>query len=345
LEVQVAERIIRFVPGVEMVRFAKSGSDATSAAVRAARAMTGRDHVLFSGYHGWQDWHIGATSRGAGVPTAVRSLTHGFAFNDLASLDSALEEAGAPVAAIILEPAGAREPESGFLEAVRERADARGALLIFDEILTGFRLAKGGAQERYGVRADFVCFAKALANGMPLSAVAGAARHMTVFEDDVFFSGTHGGEVLSLAAARATLDVLQDDAVHPHLWSLGADLMDRIKAAADAHGISDQLHVQGAAPMSNVVVDEPADSGDERPAFSLLQQELAKRGVLFNGSNFICVEHSSSHIEEIAAAYDEAIAVLARCWPDGLDQALEGPPVRRVFRPVLGSRAAAQQLA
>ena len=330
LEVEVAEAIVEVVPGVEMVRFAKTGSDVTSAAIRAARALTGRDRVAFCGYHGWQDWHIGATSRNAGVPEAVRSLTHEFSFNDLSSLDRILEKHPRQVAAIVLEPAGAQEPEPEFLPGLRERADAVGALLVFDEIITGFRLAMGGAQERYDVCADLVCFGKALANGMPLSAVVGPERHMRVFEHDVFFSGTHGGEVLSLAAAQATLDVLANEPVHEGLWRRGAALADSIRGAAARHGLSDVVRVTGPAPRTVVSVGEP--EGERLPARSLLQQELARRGVLFNGSNFICHAHTDDHVAEISSAYDEAIRVLADAWPAGLDEALEGPALPPVFR-------------
>ena len=330
LEVEVAEAIVDVVPDVEMVRFAKSGSDVTTAAVRAARALTSRDHVAFCGYHGWQDWHIGATSRNQGVPATVRGLTHEFTFNDLSSLEAILAQHPDQVAAIVLEPAGAEEPEPGFLEGLRERADASGALLVFDEIITGFRLAPGGAQERYGVRADLVCFGKALANGMPLSAVAGPERHMRVFEHEVFFSGTHGGEVLSLAAAQATLDVLASEPVHESLWRRGTELADRIRTATERHGMSDVVRVTGAAPRTVVSVAEP--DGERLPARTLVQQELAKRGVLFNGSNFICHAHTDEHIAEIALAYDEAIQVLADAWPGGLYEALEGPALPPVFR-------------
>lgn len=333
LEVEVAERIARHVPGAEMVRFMKSGSDATSAAIRVARAVTGREHVLAGGYHGWHDWFIGSTPRDAGVPRAVRDLTHPFAPNDLASLDAAAQAADGAgnVAAIILEPAGLHEPERGYLEAVRERADRWGAVLVFDEIITGFRLAMGGAQERYGVTADLVCFGKALANGMPLSAVAGPERLMRTFESPTFVSGTHGGETLSLAACRATLDVLESEPVHEGLWCKGERLMAIINESAGRHGVADVLRATGAAPRFIVTVDEPRPEGG-LAAYTLLQQELVLRGVLFSGSNFMCHALDDEQVEEVGAAYDEAIAVLAGVWPDGLEVALQGPPVPEVFR-------------
>jgi glutamate-1-semialdehyde 2,1-aminomutase/spore coat polysaccharide biosynthesis protein SpsF len=331
LETVVAEKIVSLVPGAEMVRFAKSGSDATSAAVRAARAITGRDRIAFSGYHGWHDWHIGATSRPRGVPAAVRELSHAFSFNDLDSLDAVLDEHRGEVAAIVLEPAGVHQPTEAFLAGLRERAGTTGALLIFDEVVTGFRLAPGGAQERYGVAADLVCFGKALSNGMPLSAVAGPERFMRVFEEDVFFSGTHGGEVLSLAACAATLRVMEEEDVHSGLWRRGEMLMSAINASARRHGLDDVVMATGAAPRSVVSIAEP-DPESGLLARTFVQQEMAKRSVLFNGSNFICHMHTDGDIEHIAAAYDEVLESLANQWPDGLSEALEGPLLAPVFR-------------
>jgi glutamate-1-semialdehyde 2,1-aminomutase/spore coat polysaccharide biosynthesis protein SpsF len=331
LEVELAETIVAVVPGAEMVRFGKTGSDATAAAVRAARAITGRDRVAFCGYHGWQDWHIGATSQRLGVPEAVRALTTPFAFNDLDTLDAALAAHPGEYAAVILEPAAVEEPAAGFLEGVRDRAHAAGALLVFDEVVTGFRLALGGAQERYGVVADLATCGKALANGMPLSAIIGSAAHMSIF-DDVFFSTTHGGETLSLAAALATLEVLREDGAHEALWRRGERLMRAITESASRHGLADVVRVTGAAPRSVVQVGEPEP--DRLVARTLLQQELAKRGVLFNGSNFICLAHTDDQIDEIAHAYDESFAVLAARWPDEIEGALEGPVLEPVFRRV-----------
>lgn len=330
LETEVAERIVAAVPSAEMVRFGKTGSDATTAAIRAARAITGREHVAFCGYHGWHDWHIGATSKWAGVPAAVRALTHEFEFGDLASLDSLIARHGGELAAVILEPAGVHEPTAGFLQGVSARAHDAGALLVFDEILTGFRVAMGGAQERYAIEADLACFGKALANGMPLSAVVGPERYMRVFEQDVFFSGTHGGELPSLAAARATLDVLAAEPVHEHLWRLGDALIDGINDAARRYGLSEHISATGAAPRSVVSIVEP-HPGAGLLARTLVQQELARRGVLFNGSNFICYAHSDQHIAAVITAYEASLARLAEVWPDQVGEALEGPPLQPVF--------------
>ncbi|HUE19460.1 MAG TPA: aminotransferase class III-fold pyridoxal phosphate-dependent enzyme, partial [Stellaceae bacterium] len=182
LEMQVAEAIVDMVPCAEMVRFGKNGSDVTAAAVRLARAFTGRDHVAVCGYHGWQDWYIGSTARNRGVPEAVRRLTHGFTYNDLESLKRVLTEHSGDVAAVILEPMNSQAPKDGFLEGVKELAHRHGALLVFDEVITGFRFANGGAQEFFGVTPDLACFGKGVANGYPVSAIAGRADIMKLME-------------------------------------------------------------------------------------------------------------------------------------------------------------------
>jgi len=334
IEVEIAERVVDLVPGAERVRFAKTGSDVTTAAVRLARACTGRDKVLVCGYHGWQDWYIGSTSRSLGVPQAVRALTGTFVFNDLTSLGAALEQQRGQTAAVVLEPCGAYEPDPGFLEGVLERAHRNGALVVFDEVITGFRLAPGGAQERYGVQADLVVFGKALGNGMPISAIAGRAELMDRLED-VFFSGTHGGEALSLAAAGAVLDRL-DARAYEALYSKGERLRAGIQRAIAAARVGEWVEVSGAAPRTVVTIREPdvAGVGAGLPAKTLVQQELVKRGVLFNGSNFICLAHSDEDIEVAVDAYSQALALLAEGIAGDLLGMLEGDLLQPAFRPL-----------
>jgi glutamate-1-semialdehyde aminotransferase len=210
-------------------------------------------------------------------------------------------------------------------------AHAHGALVVFDEVISGFRLAPGGAQEHFGVQADLVCFGKALGNGMPISALAGPAHTMDRL-GDVFFSGTHGGETLSLAAARATLEVLDSEPVHEHLWRLGRQLGDGVRAAIERYGLSDWVSCTGAPPWTIVGVQEPDPDGTRLAAKSLLQQEMIKRGVLFNGSNFISYAHTEADIDLALEAYREAFAVLAGALPEDVEGLLEGPPLTPAFR-------------
>jgi glutamate-1-semialdehyde 2,1-aminomutase/spore coat polysaccharide biosynthesis protein SpsF len=325
LEVEVAERIVAMCPGVEAVRFAKTGSDAVSAAVRAARALTGRDVVLAGGYHGWHDWYIGTTTRNAGVPAGVSALTSAFPFGDLDALATAVCDAPGPLAAVVIEPAGATVPPPGYLQSVVDLARAHGALAIFDEVITGFRLAPGGARERYGVIPDLSCYGKALGNGMPISAVAGSWDVMKAFED-VFFSGTHGGETLSLAAARVVLDTVADGSVLAGIASTGQRLLDAFVALVASHRVGDRITVGGEPHRA--VVGFPGDDG--LLVRSWVQQTFAQAGILFNGSMFICARHSVDDVDRAIAAFDGALAAVAT--GEDLLPRLAGPPVQPVFR-------------
>ena len=177
VEMEVAELIVEMVPCAEKVRFGKNGSDATAGAIRIARAFTGRDRVAVCGYHGWQDWYIGSTLRNLGVPQATRDLTHSFAFNDAESLQQLMKAHPGEFAAVILEPMNVASPTPDFLHQVQDIARANGAVLVFDETITGFRYANGGAQEFFGVTPDLATFGKGLANGYPVSAGGGRAPH------------------------------------------------------------------------------------------------------------------------------------------------------------------------
>ena len=227
LEMEVAELLVEMIPCAEKVRFAKNGTDATSGAIRVARAYTGRDRVAVCGYHGWQDWYIGSTTRDLGVPKAVKQLTHVFVYNDIDSLNRLLEEHHGEFAAVILEPMNVAYPQDGFLEKVRAVTQQHGALLIFDETITGFRYAKGGAQQEFGVTPDLATFGKGMANGYPLSALVGKAEYMDVVEK-IFFSGTFGGETLSLAAAKAVLTKLRQEPVIATLKAQGQKIIDSV---------------------------------------------------------------------------------------------------------------------
>ena len=323
LEVEVAERIVAMCPGVEMVRFGKSGSDAVTAAVRAARAITRRDHVIVTGYHGWHDWFIGSTTRSAGVPKAVSELTSAISFGDQDAVEREL--ASGDAAAIVVEPSGAEVPPPGYLHWLIDTAHRYGTLVVFDEVITGFRLAPGGARERYGVTPDFSCYGKALGNGMPISAVGGSREVMGVFEE-IFFSGTHGGEALSLAAARAVLDTVADGRVLASIRDNGCRLQRGLTDLVTRHGLESIVRISGE-PQRTVVSFPGADELINK---SVVQQFLVERGILFNGSMFICHRHTVLDIDQTLDAFADAFGALkSDADPRAL---LTGPPAEAVFR-------------
>jgi glutamate-1-semialdehyde 2,1-aminomutase/spore coat polysaccharide biosynthesis protein SpsF len=294
-----------------------------SAAVRAARAYTGRDHILVSGYHGWHDWYIATTTRNRGVPESVSGLVSTFPFDDLDALRQALHSRS--VAAVILEPSGATVPSAGFLQGAVDLARDHGAVAVFDEIITGFRLAPGGARERYGVLPDLSCYGKALGNGMPISAVAGTWDVMRVFED-VFYSGTHGGEALSLAAAAAVLDAIADGRLLGEIEARGRQVRQGIDERITKHGVADRVTVGGEPQRSVVGFPGPFALVDK----SWVQQCLVEQGVLFNGSMFICARHTDEDVDRALAAFDDAFAALAAA--EDMRSLLKGAPVEPVFR-------------
>ncbi len=331
LEVEVAEMLVDVIPSAEMVRYGKNGSDATSGAIRAARAYTGRDIIACYGYHGWQDWFIGTTTRNKGVPRAVQELTFTFDYNNIGSLEKIFAEHPGRVAAVIMEPVGVVEPKDDFLRKVRTITEREGALLIFDEIVTGFRVALGGAQEHYGVTPDLTCCGKGMGNGYPIAAVAGRRDVMELF-DEIFFSFTFGGEALSLAATKATITEMRDKDVIGHLWEQGRRLRDGFNVLATAYGIAENAECVGLGPRTSTSFkDESGATWLELK--SLFQQECLKRGVLFLGGHNLCYSHGNADIDQTLRVYRTAMEICTVAIKEAdVPGRLEGDPVQAVFR-------------
>jgi glutamate-1-semialdehyde aminotransferase/spore coat polysaccharide biosynthesis protein SpsF (cytidylyltransferase family) len=331
LEVQLAERLTRLIPCAEMVRFGKNGSDVTSGAVRAARAFTGRDRIACCGYHGWQDWYIGSTTRNAGVPKAVRDLTHPFAYNDIASLEKLFAEHPGEFAAVIMEPVNFTEPAPGFLQAVKDIASKNGALLIFDEICSGFHFGLGGAQKLFGVVPDLACFGKAMGNGFPISCVLGRAEVMRTF-DEIFFSFTFAGEVASMAAAMKVLDILEHTDALERMESNGRTLQDGVMAMAKEAGMGLRVRAIGRPQWSLLKFTDP--NGADSPLLkNLFQQEAVKRGILFLATHNLTASHDTPVIQQTLELYAEVLKTLALWIEDpNPGRFLEGPMTQPVFR-------------
>lgn len=330
LELALAERLVELIPCAEMVRFGKSGTDATSAAVRIARAVTGREHVIACGYHGWSDWYVGATSRDKGVPGAVRELTHRVPYNDLKAIEVALDVSPGKCAALIMEPMHAEEPAPGYLERVRDLVHRHGALLIFDEIITGFRFALGGAQALFDVTPDLACFGKAMGNGMPISAVVGRADLMRECEE-VFISGTFGGEALSLAAATAVIDKMQREPVIQTLWRTGERLGAGVNERIAGYGLQAVMGLHGKAPLQCLSFHEHpnASAAEIRTLFTTCMLE---RGVLVIASHNVMYAHDDGDLEQVLAAYDHTLERTVReLEQPGLAERLGCELIRPVF--------------
>ncbi|MBL7997138.1 MAG: aminotransferase class III-fold pyridoxal phosphate-dependent enzyme [Candidatus Kapabacteria bacterium] len=327
LEVQVASLLHDIIPNAEMVRFSKTGADVTSAAVRLARAYTGRNVILCCGYHGWHDWYIATTDRTLGVPDFNKELTYTFAYNDTESLLSAIDGS---VAAVIMEPATFSAPRDNFLHKVREICHQNGSLLIFDEMWTGFRLALGGAQEYFGVKADLACFSKAIANGMPLSALTGCADVMKLLEQDVFFYTTFGGETLSLAAAVATIEELRDNNIPSVLDTLGRKLKTGINKLIADIGLP---YILCSGFPCRTMLNIDSNIADANILKTYIQQELIKRGILWNGFHTLSASHTQEDIQYTLEAYDDIFTQLhALVKRNELHELLRGEVIQPAFR-------------
>ncbi len=329
LEVEVAELIREIIPNAEAVRFGKTGADATSAAIRLSRASTGRNKVLCCGYHGWHDWYIAVTARNSGIPEAVQAMSFTFDYNDLASLKNSLDD---DVAAVILEPVVFTEPKDNFLQNVADLCEANGTLLIFDEMWTGFRMALGGAQEYFGITPDLATYSKAVANGMPISILTGKRNVMDLADQDIFFYTTFGGEALSLAAAKATIQELKEKKVPKVLDEQGKKLRDGYNFIAHKLGM-EYTKTIGYNCRSMATFD--AIAGDSLVQRSVMQQEMIKRGVLWQGFFNMCFSHSDADVVYTLKALEESLSFLKNAIEQNkLRESLLGEPVQQVFRKV-----------
>jgi len=331
LEAEVAEKIISLVPSAEKVRFGKNGSDATSGAIRIARAFTGRDEVAVCGYHGWQDWYIGSTTRNLGVPAATQKLTHKFSYNDIDSLKNLFEDNKGKIAAVIMEPMNVEFPKDDFLSRVKEITHENGAVLVFDETITGFRFSKGGAQEYFNVTPDLSTFGKGLANGYPLSAVVGRNDIMQKMED-VFFSGTFGGETLSLAAANAVLDKITQVDVLADIENKGTWLVNKLNKLISENSYESYFSTAGHPSWSFLMISAGENTSDYEMK-TLFLQEMFKRGILTLGSHNLSYAHDSSDLEKLLSTYEEVLPLIVNADRENkVKSLLECEPLVPLFK-------------
>ena len=339
-EVEAAEVFLSCVPTAEMVKFAKNGSDATTAAVKLARAYTGRDLVAICAdqpFFSTDDWFIGSTAMRAGIPEDTNRLTLKFRFNDACTLETLFVAHPGQIACVVLEAETATAPAAGFLSDVRRICDRYGALLVLDEMITGFRWDVGGAQRVHDVVPDLSTFGKAIANGFALAALAGKREIMERGglwhpEERVFLlSTTHGAETHSLAAGIATMRVYQEEPVIETLYARGDRLKRGVQQVARAHGVQDYLQVLGRS--CNLVFATRGPDGLPSQAYrTLFMQEMLGGGVL-SPSFVVSYSHTDEDIDRTLDAVDNAAAVYARALHDGPEAHVLGRSVKPVFRP------------
>lgn len=339
LEVAAAEDVLSLVDGAEMVKFGKNGSDVTSAALRLARAYTGRDLVAICAEHPFfsvDDWFIGSTPMSAGIPEAIKKLTLKFRYNDISSLKELFAQYPGQISCVMLEAATAVEPLEGYLRAVQDTCRANGAVFVLDEMITGFRWHLGGAQKFYGITPDLSTFGKAIGNGFSVSALVGNRDIMQLagLQHDgprVFtLSLTHGAESHCLAAAREVIRIYKTEKVIERLWEAGERLRTGIDQSITRHGLGDYFSVLGR-PCNLVYATRDNDRQPSQAFRTLFLQETIARGLL-TPSLVVSRAHNDDDLARTVAAIDDALGVYRKALDQGIDKFLKGRPVKPVFR-------------
>ena len=332
-EVELAELLCELHPWAEMVRYARTGGEAMAVAVRIARARTKRDKVVFCGYHGWHDWYLAAnlakedTLDGhllpglepAGVPRCLRNTAFAFTYNKIDELKSIISQHGAEVASIVMEPIRNYEPVPGFLEGVREIANDIKAVLIYDEVSSGWRLTTGGAHLLYKVTPDIAVFAKAMSNGYPMAAIIGIGEVMQAVQGS-FISSTYWTERIGPVAALATIRKHRYCNAAEHLVKAGTSIQSGWKAAAARHSLN--ISIQGIPPLAHFSFDYK----NGQAIRTLFTQEMLKKGFLASNAFYPCYAHKDSHIASYLDAVDKTFAVIVEAIAQNkVEELLKGP--------------------
>jgi len=339
LEVELAESLLGFLPRAEMVKFCKDGSTTTAAAVRLARAHTGREKVAFCQDHpffSYEDWFMGTTELNSGIPEAISRLSLPFSYNDIQSVEKLFAENPGQIAALIMEAERETPPADDFLTRVQQLCRKNGTLFVLDEMITGFRWEVPGAQKSYGLDPDLSCFGKAMSNGYALSALVGKREIMELggYEHDrdrVFLlSTTHGAETHALAAGLAVLGVYRREDVVGTLHRQGKRLREGVEEIVKEMGLGDHFGIGGRD--CNLVYITKDESGNRSQEFrTLFMQEIIKRGIL--GPSFVVsYSHQDSDIDRTVEAVKGALEVYAKALSDGVDRYLQGRSVKPVDR-------------
>ena len=339
VEVEAADLLLRFIKGADMVKFAKNGSDVTTAAVKLARAYTGRDLIAICGdqpFFSTDDWFIGTMEMSAGIPRVVADLTLKFHYNDLAALAELFDRYRERIACVVMEAEASVQPLPGYLQGVKDMCEREGALLIFDEMITGFRWHLGGAQEFHGVVPHLSTFGKGMGNGFAISALAGKREIMRLGglhhdQPRVFLlSTTHGAETHALAASIATLRTYVERNVIEVLWRQGELLEKLVNQSIKENRLVGHFEVLGRP--CNLIYATRDENGERSQSFrTLFMQEMIRRGIIAP-SFVVCFSHSDADIHRTAEAAHESLMVYRKALDEGVEKYLQGRPVKPVDR-------------
>lgn len=303
IEVDTAELVSKTIPHAEMVKFEKSGSNVVTGAVRAARAFTKRDKIAYCGSGGvWHDWQAAMVSRDDGVPKFNAELIKIFEYNDIDGLEQIFEENKNQIAAVVMEPTIYENPNNNFLKKVRKLVNENDSLLIFDEIITGFRFDLQGGQKFFDIKADFVCFGKGFGNGLPIAAITGPIEFMKTF-DKLWVSSTNNSETLSLAGVKAVINEMEEKNTIHHCWKIGKQLFDGWNLISQENNLDIKM---SGYPVRMLMTCKDSH-GEDSPEFkALILQEMVKKGIFMSPSVvFNSYSHSSEDIEKTLSKFNE----------------------------------------
>jgi glutamate-1-semialdehyde aminotransferase len=333
IEQDLCKKLTEIIPSCETCKLMKNGKDVTTAAVKLARAYTNRDIILKCGYNGGDDWALAKEPGAKGIPFATMELTKLFTYNDIASLEKLFEQYPARIAGVIFELVQGNGPDKGFLEAVRDLCHKKGALFIADEIVTGARFARGGAAEYYGVTPDLTCIGKAYGGGMPISAICGRRDIMNLIDTgEAFISTTFGGECLSIAAALATIEILEQSGTYEHIWGMGQMMLDGLQDAIDSHGLNNCISTTGLPPHCGLTFKDIC-SLDYLNILSVYEQRMLDERIIISDTGFIMLAHTTEDIRHFIDSANKALGDIQKAvQQDSIEGILLGRKIQPVFR-------------
>ncbi len=361
LEIDVAKILNDLIPSSEQVRFGKNGADANSASVKIARAYTKKEHIAFCGYHGWHDWFIATTDKSLGVPKFNEKLAHPFNYNDIDSLKKIFKKYKNKIACVIMEPVTVSSPKcmykkkcnlncnnfckQNFLHEVQKICRKNKCLLIFDEVVTGFRYSLGGAQQLYGVTPDLSCFAKAISNGIPLSAVVGKKKYMKLF-NNVFFSFTYGGECIGLAAAKACINKLKKKKVLEIIRHNGQLFKSKLNILIKKYNLEKYLNCDGHPSRTVLTIKSNKLLKSPIVTKTFIQQELLDYKILWSGYHCITYTFNKKDIALALRAYENVFKKLKNTIEkkQNLKSKIKGKLLKQVFTRVSDFQAASLKI-
>lgn len=330
IEVELSELLCQIIPNTEMVKLEKSGSNVVTGAVRAARAITKKEKIAYCGSGGvWHDWYAAAISRDGGVPKFNKDLIKIFDYNDSDGLEQIFEDFPDQIGTIVLEPTAYEKPNQNFLKKIRKITDKNNAVLILDEIVTGFRFDLGGAQKYFDIKGDFTCFGKGMGNGLPIAAITGPSEYMKIF-DKLWVSTTNGSENLSIAGTISVVNEMKNKDTISHCWKTGSKLLDRWNKLSSEYDIDAKMH---GYPIRMTLRCHDSQKQESPTMKAFILQEMVKQGIFMSaGPTFLSYSHSLEDVEFTLNAFENVCKFIKEnIIHDEYEKKLEGNMPKTIY--------------